>query len=122
MAEATEIPKLEEKEWGRAFYHLAPRPISYAAMMSRYLEMRFGNPKEVQAGHTSQLIYNDNGTSITFEVNDVGVRAKGIEGKVRIFFHSKNKKSIEEITSEKAWANFDLKKGDLGKRNRFYYF
>ena len=118
MAEET----FKEKEWARSFYHLAPRPISYAAMMSRYLEMRFGSPKEVKAGNTSQLIYNDNGTSITFEVNEAGITAKGIEGKVKISFHSKDKKSIEEITSEKAWDNFDLKKSDLEKSTCFFYY
>lgn len=113
VEEAAEVKS--DKEFRKVFSHLAPRPISYAQMLERYLEMRFGIPEEAKIGNTSQLIYRDDGTTITFEVHDVGPTTRvieGIEGKVKISFYSKDKKSIESITSEKAWENFDFNKSN----------
>ena len=113
MVENQDTEKKEEFEC--SFSHLAPRPIDYAQMLARYLGLRFGEPQEVRFGTSQQLVYNNNGTQIIYDVNDVGVTKAGVEAKVKISFHSTNKKSIESITSERAWENFDLNKDPVVK-------
>ena len=84
-------------------------------MLARYLGLRFGESREIRFGTSQQLMYKDNGTQIIYEVNDVGVTKTGVEAKVKISFHSTDKKSIDDITSEKAWENFDLNKDPIVK-------
>jgi len=104
---------MTEKEIRRAFFHLEPRPISYVEMIMRNLECRFGKPKETITGNIQQLIYDARGTILTLEIVDTGVTAKGIESKVRIYFHSNNKESIEAVTMQKGWDLLDLKRSDF---------
>ncbi len=104
-----EVQKQRNDEYRVMFEHLDPRPISYAQMVMRNLEWRFGEPKETKTGNTQQLEYRASGTIITLEVRDVGLTSKGVEGRVKIYFYSEDKKSIEAVINQKGWDLLDLK-------------
>ncbi len=113
MVEEVNVEKTRKTEYLTHFYTLAPRPIVFAETLHRFLEWRYGKPKEIRTGEKSEIVYNHDGTTITFGVRDTGVTSSGLETKVIVGFISSNKESFEKIISEKVWDNFNLSRAPI---------
>lgn len=97
-----------KEEHRKTLEYFGPKPFHYVQMVNNFLSSEFGNPKESRIGYIKQLIYQQNGTTITFEIHDVGPSLNGIEGKVKLHFFSEKKENIDEMTSRGIWKILEL--------------